>query len=355
MYIDHFSGGLDKTINDLCYPPSPLPPSTFNLTLPEGQSYVRRYTYLRRIDYNAVGPCSVVAFFHLLLDAPETTGMGRTPQEFLTYLLGTGLPCVLVVLVEAHRYKGKQHWLLTHPTFWLLMTQLITCGMTFPLYWLLLVVSRYRMAHGTRERPIASLITKVEAQGLALGLLLGAVLPSAAMVITKDTYATWLWQFYPVFVTAVRALYSSLAPSTLLKTTSSNSRERNLRGGDSRQSGLGSSSQTMLRTIYLATFFLSSFFHARAVWPRVWSGDHASLSDLLVLTKAPASDAHPSIQALSFFKWDYALSYLAFSLGLLWSARDLREVLGMLTSYAMITPVLGVGAATTVVLAWRDL
>ncbi|KAF8907698.1 hypothetical protein CPB84DRAFT_272556 [Gymnopilus junonius] len=228
------------------------------------------------------------------------------------------------------------------------MTQTIAFGMTFPLYWLLLVMSRSsRGSNGAPEKPIASLITRGEAQGLALGLALGAVLPSAALIIMKDTYATWLWQPYPIFVAIIRAVYSRIVTPTKAKAKATSPEEKeNVRKPASKATTGESGSLEIIRTIFLFTFLLSSYIHIRAVWPRVWNGDLSTLYDLLVLTKAPPSDAHPSIQALSFFKWDYALSYSAFSLGLLWSARSFEEVLGMVLCYVVLTPVLGTGAAT---------
>ncbi|KDR68788.1 hypothetical protein GALMADRAFT_256637 [Galerina marginata CBS 339.88] len=323
MYADHFAGGLDKTINALCSPSSPMAPMSLNLT----------------------GPCHIVAYFQLLLDAPTPL-----PSEFLTYLIGTGLPCILVTWIESYRYREKQHWLLSYPTFWLLMTQLATIGMTFPVFWLLLIISRRNGSRrGDPAQTLSSAVGYTEAQALAFGLVFGAVAPSIAMVVTNDHHATFVWQAYPVYVSSLRAFYARYAPT---KTPSVVEGERK----NSATREAHAQGRTTLRAVYIGTFLLSTFMHMRAVWPPLLQNGLEGITSFLIPSGAPASDAdiHPSITALNFLKWDYAIGYFAFALGLLWSARSMRQITAMLIWYVVGVPVLGMGGATMAVLCWRD-
>ncbi|KAF8972479.1 hypothetical protein BDZ97DRAFT_1781212 [Flammula alnicola] len=359
MYMDHLEAGMDKSIESLCLPiDSPLSRSSPPITLASSRtSYLGQYTFLPFIDNHDPGPCVLVVFFHLLLESPSPM-----PRDFLVYLLGTGLPCVLVMLVEGYRYR-EQHWLLRYPTFWLLLTQVATIGMTFPFYWLLLVISRGGEAepevasrNQKRVTPstggmlphLASLVGPAETEALAFGLIMGAILPSAAMVTVNEPFTTWTWQFYPVYVALARTAYLQYI------------RPMEVAGGFDRE-GSGNApkytmaySRTILRAVYLGCFALSFFTHMHMVWPLLLKQDFGTLAELVLPTVAQPNGTHPSLQAHNFLKWDYALGYSCLLLGMLWSARSMRQVGAMLLWYALAVPVLGMGGAVMVILGWRD-
>ena len=178
--MDHLEKGMDQHIAGLCSPSGAFPK---HADFP--RSYFRNYTGISSVDASEPGPCVVVAFFHLLLDAPTLA-----PSRFLTYLLGTGIPCILMAFVEGYRYPGRQHQLLRWPTLWLVMTQAATMALTFPLYFSLLLFSRKESENlGEKSRAgrgvsntsrLAHTMESGEAQALLLGLIFGAAIPSAA-------------------------------------------------------------------------------------------------------------------------------------------------------------------------------
>jgi len=345
MYAEHIAAGMSEDIQALCH----LPSSQSQIpTLPfiwaSSKSYHRSYTFISSVDQ--LGICRLIAFFHLLLDSPF-----HAPRKFTSYLLGTGVPYVIVPLVEAYRYRGKQHWLLRYPTFWLMMSQIVTVGLTSTIYWLLLIISRAgfseakennRQTDSVTKKPkkiqlgsekIGKLIGPAEAEGLIFGLAIGAGLPSVAMVFQNDPIATWVWQFYPVYVALARVVYISL------RTTDTVNLHR----------------KNAIRTLYITSFLLASITHILFVWPLFQRSDwKIQLSDFLIPGRA-STGAHPSRHAHNFLKWDYALGYGSLLVGLLWSARNFGQVAAMLLWYAIAIPAFGVGGAVMGILAWRDL
>jgi len=352
MYAEHIAAGVSESINALCPSNSSqnhIPPP-FILT--SSKAYVRSYTFISSVDH---GICHLIAFFHLLLDSPF-----HDPRKFVSYLFGTGLPCIIVPLIEAYRYRGKQHWLLRYPTFWLMLAQIVTLGIMSTIYWPLLLISRAQSSEaeeGNRRTnseaknsrktdlgtgKIAKLIGPVQAEGLIFGLALGFVLPSVATVLHNDPFTTWAWQFYPVFVALARVAYVSLrAPHT----DSENRTTETVKPYR----------QNAIHTFYIASFLIASVTHILFIWPLLQRSDwKVQLVDFLI-PLIPSAGAHPSRHAHNFLKWDYALGYGSIAVGLLWSARNFGQVVTMLLWYALAIPAFGMGGAVMGILAWRDL
>ncbi|KJA20856.1 hypothetical protein HYPSUDRAFT_68182 [Hypholoma sublateritium FD-334 SS-4] len=340
MYMDHLEAGVDQHIAGLC-----SRSGTFPKHVDFRRSYSRNYTGIFSIDTSDPGPCAVVAFFHLLLDAPTIAS-----SRFLTYLLGTGIPCILVPFVEGYRYAGRQHALLRWPTLWLLMTQAATMALTFPLYFSLLLFSREGPKESTGEGAkdiravtnasrLAHAMKPGQAQALLLGLIVGAVIPSAAMVLANDAWVTWGWQFYPIYIALVRDLYLYIqgppeeSPRTHRLTKTS-----------------------YLWVIYLGAFGVAAVTHAWIVWPLILVGDFTALQNLLVpLVASSALDMHPSQQGHNFLKWDYLLGSLCVATGLLCATGSYRQARKMFMWCVFAVPIFGFGGAIAGILVWRDL
>jgi hypothetical protein len=316
------------------------------------KTYLRSYTFISSVDHVV---CHLIAFFHLLLDSPF-----HAPQKFTSYLFGTGLPCIITPLIEAYRYRGKQHWLLRYPTFWLMLAQIVTLGIMSTIYWPLLLISRARSTEAEeankrtnsetknskktylgREK-IAKLIGRVQAEGLVFGLATGFLFPSIAMVLHNDPFTTWVWQFYPVYVALARVVYVSLRTP---HTESDNQSKETVKPHR----------QNAIRTLYIACFFIASITHIIFVWPLFQDSDWKMLISDFLIPSRPTTGAHPSRHAHNFLKWDYALGYGSIVVGLLWSARNFGQVVMMLLWYAIAIPAFGVGGAVMGILAWRDL
>ena len=120
-----------------------LPRKTPPFILTSSKAYVRSYTFIPSVYY---GICHLVAFFHLLLDSPF-----RVPRNFVSCLFGTGHPCIIVPQIETYQYRGKQHWLLRYPTFWLVLAQIVTLGIMSTIYWPLLLISRVQSSEAEED------------------------------------------------------------------------------------------------------------------------------------------------------------------------------------------------------------
>jgi hypothetical protein len=241
-----------------------------------------------------------------------------------------------------------------------MIAQIVTVGLTYPVYCPLLIVSRAWSSESEetsgRNDPVSDkskktrprnektfeLFKPAEVEGLIFGLVLGAVLPSINMVVLNDPFATWVWQFYPVCVALARAVYV-----ILFRTSEVDEEEKtNERGGPH--------SQRALRALYIACFLIASITHIRFTWSLFLKRDWRMLVDFLIPVRA-SNGAHPSRQMHNFLKWDYALGYGSLSVALLWSATNFGQVVRMLLWYAIAIPVFGMGGAVMGILAWRDL
>ena len=350
MYAEHLAAGVSASIDALCPSPSSSQiPKPLPFIFTSSKTYVRSYTFISSVDQ---GVCHLIAFFHLLLDSPF---LG--PRKFTSYLFGTALPYVIVPIIEAYRYPGKQHWLLRYPTFWLMLSQIVTLGIAFNLYWPLLLISRAPSSE-TEENSrqtnsgaknskktdpgaekIATLIGPAQAEGLIFGLTLGLVVPSVATVLQNDPFMTWVWQFFPVFVALARVVYVSLRPDSENRTKET---VKPLR-------------QNAIRAFYIACFLTASITHIYFVRPLLQRSDwKMQLVDFLIPLR-PSPGAHPSRHAHNFLKWDHALGYGSILVGLLWSAENFGQVVKILLWYAVAIPAFGAGGAVMGVLAWRDL
>lgn len=339
MFGAHLDGGMDAAIKTVCISPT----SSSSQTTVSYANYP--YTSIPSIDTHPSGPCPLIATFHLALDARESG-----PKTFLAYLLGTGVPLILVPWVEVYRSGQKRDWrLLAYPTLWLLLTQAVTVGVTYQVYWLLLILSR---GTGETERRKVRM-TRIEAEALAIGLFLGAGIPSAAMVLTPHPMVTWAWQFYPVYMTLLRSVYLQYRKPAR-KDSNTIDKERKQNNGLTTDEAEG---RGVLKTIYLTTFALSAGVHLFVAWPYVSTGNFDDLRALLVPTLISSSQTALDGSGLvhNFFKWDYELGYAATVLGLMFSARGKTAAMGIAAWCALSAPFIGIGAAVTGVFAWRDL
>ena len=352
MYAEHIAAGIVQSISALCPTPSSESPAPPPFILMSSKVYLRSYTFIPSVDCMV---CHLIAFFHLLLDSPF-----HAPRNFVSYLFGMGPACIIIPFIEAYRYRGKQHWFLRYPTFWLMLSQIATLGVMSAIYWPLLLISRARSSEaeennkrtksGTKtaektypeREKIAKLMGPAQAEGLALGLAIGYLLPSVATVLHNDPFTTWVWQFYPVYVALIRDVYISL-------------RAPHMDNEDETKETLKPHRQNAIRTLYIACFLVASVAHVLFVWPLFQDSDwKMQITDFLIPLR-PTTGAHPSHHAHNSLKWDYALGYGSILLGLLWSARNFGQVVMMLLWYAIAIPIFGVGGTVMGILAWRDL
>lgn len=263
--------------------------------------------------------CPLVAFFDVLINSTDTL-------PSLTYAIATSLPLVLLPNLEAHR-RG-QNYFLAYPVIFGLLSQVVSVGVIFPIYWLVFILTGGPQK--TAESPLLS-YTKARAEALIFGILVGAVIPSVAMLIMNDFHITAIWQFYPALVAVAQFLHIQFRPS----------------------SQFSPSGNDLLRILYIGCFIISSSSHISTIWPIV--ADFSAIKELLVpsLTSLPHSSSL-SLHLLEFLKWDITFAYSSTALAMLWFSNNLKELITIILWYSVAIPLLGFAAAVTGVAIWKE-
>ncbi|PPQ86860.1 hypothetical protein CVT25_012580 [Psilocybe cyanescens] len=300
------AAGMDLQLREHCLPSASSVPTTY------------------RIDYTGFGGldralCPLVTFFHNIMESP-------TSLSFLSYAIGISGPLITLPLLEAYRL-GQSRFIL-YPVIWGLLSQIATVGIMFPLYWLAFI-----LAEGTRVQRTSKVhsFTQAEAEAIIFGVIIGAVVPSVAMLILGDAHVTAIWQLYPLYVSVAQLAHLQFRPSSKHS-----------------QSGIAT-----MQALYLGLFIVSSSMHISTLWPI--RNDFAAIKSLLLpsaLALHPSKDINNHL--LDFLKWDVIIAYSATALALLWFANNVKQVVSILFWYAIAIPVVGFGAAVMGVAIWRD-
>ncbi|KAF4614437.1 hypothetical protein D9613_002887 [Agrocybe pediades] len=301
------AAGMDIQLRSHCKPLSP-------------GSQVTSY----RLDYTGVDGmdkplCALVTFFHSIMDSSLS-------RSFLSYAIGISGPLVLLPSLES--YRIGQHRALSYPVLWGFLMQTATVGITFPLYWLAFILFEgVNKHHNFNVRKIP----QAQVEAIIFGLVVGAVIPSVAMLLLDDPKVTAIWQAYPVYVSIAQQAHLLFRPASKHS-----------------QSGFRT-----IQVLYLTLFIFSSSFHIHTVWPIL--SDFNAIKSMLLPSLTPLSPSEPmNHHLLEFLKWDVLLAYVATALAMLWFAKSARQVLMIILWYTVAIPLFGFGAAVMGVTIWRD-
>ncbi|KZO90408.1 hypothetical protein CALVIDRAFT_542738 [Calocera viscosa TUFC12733] len=225
--------------------------------------------------------CTLTQFFQRALSAPHGRPTGLS-------LASTLLPSLLPIYLESSR----PHTILPlrSPLPWLFLFQNLGMGLLVPLYYACLLLSPVPRAPVPRR--------KVE--GVAVGLLLGYVLPTVAMFNSDDHRVFAAWQFFPVYVSLFQGIYSLLRPA---------------------KSGPADGT-SLIRTLYIISILTSSLAHLYILYtspPRPLSLPTALTSFTQIWLPQPLPShllqpQHLQTTLTNFFKWD--LVFIAGTTGL---------------------------------------
>lgn len=286
--------------------------------------YLLPYTGWVNVDG---GLCTLVTLFMETLNTEQ--GLSD-----LDYLFGTTGIIVLLPFAESVRRHSNNHGspslLIAFPALWLLITQVASIGMTFPVYWLVYIASGNVQ---TRQSFALSPPNLSQALSLVFAVLGGAMLPSSALKGFRDPYITVIWQFYPVFMSVAYFLHYLLTPRAWRS-----------------QSGL-----VILRFLFIGVLIISSSSHIAAVWPAVLEGDFAQARSMVLpsLTPLPV-EAELSAKLANFLRWDGLFAFFASAIATLWFVKNSRELASFVVWYLISVPLFGFGAAITAVIVWVE-
>jgi len=283
--------------------------------LAEPSPYRLRYVHLDAIDNTL---CSFVTFFQTALNHQDSFA-------FVTYFIGIGAPLVVVPAVEGWR-AGRSR-IIAYPVIFGVISQIMTVGLTMPLYWLIFI-----LAGGTRSRylnPRNANISQAAAEAVAFGIIVGAVIPSVGMLVLNDPYVTAIWLPFPIYISLAQYMHLLFRPESRYP-----------------QSGY----QTICG-LYIATFILCSSVHIATIWPII-GGDLRMLRVFIPSVTIPPTAMEHEVHHL--LKWDFAVALTSSILITLWFAKSKGQLVLLAAWSAFATPVFGPGAAMMGTFLWRE-
>ncbi|CAK5279442.1 unnamed protein product [Mycena citricolor] len=268
------------------------------------------YTTLESVDKAL---CGIVTFFHLAL-TPEVLPL-------LNYFLGSAFSLLALPAFESHRIGRAS--ILGLPVLVGLSMQVFTVGAVLPLYWLVFIFS----GAAERKPPNAS-VPNAHAQATVFGLVVGVGVPSACLILLRDSHVTALWQIFPVFQFIAQAAH-------LL-----------VRRSDTR------SGFSWVQALYLGAFIIASSTHLATLFGL--GPDVVDLKALFTPSVAPRLDVPMNLKAFDFLQWDLFFAFGSTLLATLWFARSASQFILLVLWNTAGSILFGPGAAIAGVALWRE-
>ncbi|PVF97723.1 hypothetical protein CPB86DRAFT_412040 [Serendipita vermifera] len=134
--------------------------------------------------------CGLNSFFKSSLEDPV--------KDLTIIFLMNGPIASLVMLLESGR--EDRPYVASLPLLAGLLTQTITGGLAATLYWLFFLVQVFLSGTRRAEKPVS----RTEAEAALLGVLVGYMIPTAWMIMNKDTPSIMFWQPFPVYSSLVQ-------------------------------------------------------------------------------------------------------------------------------------------------------
>ncbi|KAF8637127.1 hypothetical protein AX17_003031 [Amanita inopinata Kibby_2008] len=344
-----FNSGLADTLNSQC--PKTLVTSETLGTTQTIYPYRLRYTGTDALDAQL---CGFVAFFQYAIQPNDAEPL---PRLFLTYFIASGLPMLSFLAVETLRYRlsveatGKRAKNILLSRFSVLgaIYQIVTVGVTIPIYWMFFVLSR-TSSPSRKNTSYRSVLTRKHAEAVAFGVLIGGIIPSFGLIVLNDPHVSAIWQFFPFLVSVFKYLHLAIrSPRSSKKTNDTND------------------ALDVVCLLYLLTAIIASSVHVSTVWPRLilqLSGklERESLAALFIPARLYGSAwPTPSGLVLEFLQWDALFACAASVLATFWLAMDgYAEGGGWKTAsrvacwHALAIPLVGPGASIAGVAIWRE-
>ncbi|KAG6869066.1 hypothetical protein C0993_003386 [Termitomyces sp. T159_Od127] len=298
--------GLGQSLQGACHPRHT-----------DAQPYRLVYTGLHQVDELL---CTLVAFFHAALDEPDAL-------KALSYIVGAAAPFIAIPTIESCR--AGRGMAISLPVILGLLSQVFTVGVTFPIYWLIFIVSGG--AKIGRRRPEDAKITQAHAEAVVFGLIVGAAIPSVGMLVLSDPIVTAIWQPYPAYVSIAQVFHLLIRPASKHSTTG----------------------YKTIRLLYLSMFIVYSSIHIATIWPLFKDIDTLFRVYLPSFT-IPDRTATAAVRVLHFLKWDVTFCFSSSILATLWFTNTMKEVLSLLAWNVIAIPLFGPGAAFAGVALWRE-
>jgi len=281
---------------------------------PNPGPYNTRYVGLSPIDGLL---CILVTFFQSSFDP-------TTLPVIADFAASWSAPLALTFIEAA---RAGRSLVLAFPAALGVLYQLRGAGIAFPLFWLALILSGH-----TRLNRVAARIDQAQAEAALFAVLAGFAVPSVLMLTLQDPVVTAFWQFFPLWMWVVRAGHLFFRPSSRYHT----------------------SGYWTVQATFIFTFIASAITHISVIW--AMKDNFVLLRTLYAPPLLPGNPATTSLQmaAHAFLQWDAAFTLGSSLLGTLWFANDAKEA-GLIALWdGIASVVVGLGAAVSGVLLWRE-
>lgn len=184
--------------------------------------------------------CVLTNFFSIVLTPPLRVAT-------VPLILALPVPWFAVLLDAAALFPNSHTLAIGVPAILGVLMQLKGAGLALPLYWLFSLLSRVRSRAEGRpaSRPDNSSITAA-----MLGITIGVVIPSIAMIFHTTFGVIMLWQFFPFYCAIIQAVSLSFTSSSTSR--AQQSAKRNLPD---------QKAYWTIQTVYLAMAAVAAFGH----------------------------------------------------------------------------------------------
>lgn len=290
------SGGNDVIVKTMC----PQPPAY------KGPPQLR-YTGFTIPDAVL---CHLVPFFHAAFVAQNI--------EFTVHFLAGVAPVALAYIIEGSRTDSASS---VRPLLVGIAYQSGSAAGTMPLGWLALILSSAGRPDRARKP-----LTRAQAEAAFIGVMVGCVVPTAAMVLLQDEYVTGYWQIFPIYMWLAQHLWLAIR-----------------RGNNASEPGFA-----VVRAALVTVAVISAIPHLRIVyrylspsafvkwWPSFSVPDRAT-------TTLYTAAAHT-------LKWDAIIWYTSTIVAAAFLVESRSEAFAMLTQAPALSAIIGPGAV--VALYW---
>jgi hypothetical protein len=259
--------------------------------------------------------CGFVAFFHTAMEPSALP---------LTNAVLFNVSCVPVFLfIEASRQGRSGLLSSTVATVIMLLCQLGTGGVVLPLYWLAFITVDQAIKPGK--------VDQAHAEATFFAFIAGYFIPTSVMIYLKDPFVTLLWQAFPLWMLIAQRFH-------LLLRSPSKAPQPGTR---------------TIQGLYLFICAIAAVSHLTIVWPN--RADWNALAEALLPQVHAKGVAIPyELAAKAFLQWDGVFIYLSSMVAALWFARDIVEMLVLVSWFITAGTTMGPGAALAAVYAWRE-
>ncbi|KAF7972110.1 hypothetical protein HWV62_18940 [Athelia sp. TMB] len=263
--------------------------------------------------------CRPVAAFHALLDPPSNLPFN------VDLLFGFGT-LVLGLAVESARVERSA--LVGLYVAIVMVAQFATAAVMLPVYWLIFVLS----GAAKRTASSGSGVDQAHAESVVFGIFTGYALPSLAMLLMDNPYATAFWQPFPLWIFLAQHAYLAIRP----------------------RAGSAKSGYMTIQSAYTAVFLTAGVSHMYYAAPMLLAGEFAAYS--AQLTPDLAIDASSTVQAasLGLLQWDILFVQLSTLCACLWTAQSTTEFVGIIGWLAVGAVTVGPAASVAAIFAHRE-